>query len=44
MKHLRRFLAACALACAVTVSAYADQIECGRMSEQPEGFGIVRQW
>jgi hypothetical protein len=35
MKHLRRLLAACVLACALTLSASAGQIECGRTSEQP---------
>jgi hypothetical protein len=35
MKDLRRILAACVLACALTVSASAGEIDCGRTSGQP---------
>ena len=36
MTHWRRLLAACALACAVTISVSAGEISCGRTSEVDE--------
>jgi hypothetical protein len=35
MKHLRRLLAVFVLACALTLSAYAGDIDCGRTSMPP---------
>lgn len=39
MKHLNRFLAAFVLMCALTVSASAGDIHCGRTSEPPVNTG-----